>query len=79
MARKDLPTVFGSVLRDYRNRCGLTQEALAETTDLDRTYISLLERGQRQPTLETLVKLGEALGISAATLVTRTLSDRVRH
>ena len=50
----------------------LSQERLAEAAGLDRTYISLLERGLRQPTLETVLRLAEALGTSAATLVRAT-------
>jgi transcriptional regulator with XRE-family HTH domain len=63
---------FGAVLRDCRKKLGLSQEALAGIADVDRTYVSLLERGLRQPTLETLFKLASALSVSAATLVSRT-------
>jgi len=63
---------FGLVLRDCRKKAGLSQEALADSASVDRTYVSLLERGLRQPTLETLFSLSQALGVSAATLVSRT-------
>jgi transcriptional regulator with XRE-family HTH domain len=63
---------FGVVLRDCRQKAGLSQEALADSASVDRTYVSLLERGLRQPTLETLFNLSQALGVSAATLVSRT-------
>lgn len=55
---------FSEVLRDLRVKNNLSQEKLAEYCDLDRTYISLLERGQRQPTITTLFKLTKALNIS---------------
>ena len=55
---------FGRVLRSYRERAGLSQEELAELTDLHRTYISLLERGLNSPSLRTLVGLSRALGVT---------------
>lgn len=60
---------FGHLLRELRVKKGLTQEALAIDSDLDRTYISLLERGLRQPTLEALFKLSEVLGVSPSSIV----------
>lgn len=65
---------FGQVLRHERTQRELTQEQLAFECELDRTYISLLERGLRQPTLTTLVLLGSALEIDPAELVRRTLA-----
>jgi len=62
-------SIFGTVLRELRENKKLSQEKLAEFCDLDRTYISLLERGLRQPTLTTLFKLADALNIKASELV----------
>lgn len=42
----------------------MSQDALANASDLDRTYISLLERGHRSPTLDTLFSLARGLNIS---------------
>ncbi len=42
----------------------MSQDALANASDLDRTYISLLERGHRSPTLDTLFSLTRGLNIS---------------
>ncbi|AHW59579.1 XRE family transcriptional regulator [Draconibacterium orientale] len=61
--------VFGKVLRELRTERGISQEKLAEYCDLDRTYISLLERGQRQPTISTLFKIANALRIKPSDLV----------
>lgn len=61
--------VFGKVLRELRTEKGISQEKLAEYCDLDRTYISLLERGRRQPTITTLFKLATALHIKPSQLV----------
>lgn len=60
---------FGKVLQDCRRAKGLSQERLAAESRLDRTFISLLERGQRQPSLSTLLRLAAALGVSASELV----------
>ena len=67
---------FGEVLRQLREQRGLSQQDLAFESDLDRTYISLLERGLRQPTLTSLILLSAALGTDVADLAKRTLSHR---
>ena len=74
MGTKAIALAFGEVLRDCRTRSGITQENLAFKADLDRTYISLLERGLRQPTLETLFRLAGVLEIAPATMIARTSS-----
>jgi len=56
-------------LRDLRKRAGLTQEQLGFEAELERNYISMLERGERQPTLTTLVKLARPLRRKASQLV----------
>ncbi len=53
--------IFGKVLQSLRKSKNLTQDELAALSDLDRTYISLLERGLRVPTIITLFKLAKAL------------------
>jgi transcriptional regulator with XRE-family HTH domain len=55
---------FGNVLRKFRKLENKTQEALAFDAKLDRTYISLLELGQRSPTLDTIIALCKALEIT---------------
>lgn len=60
---------FGQVLRSIRDQRHVTQETLAELAELDTTYISLLERGLREPTLAILLRLGAALPIAATKLV----------
>jgi transcriptional regulator with XRE-family HTH domain len=56
-------TTFGENLRFHRNQKGIAQEKLAELADLDRTYISLLERGKRNPTLTCIAKLAKVLEV----------------
>jgi transcriptional regulator with XRE-family HTH domain len=65
---------FGQVLRDCRGKAGISQEELAARAKVDRTYVSLLERGLRQPTLGTLFRLAQALGVAPATMVSRAAS-----
>lgn len=76
MPLKPLPAAFGIVLREYRERAALSQEALANAADLDRTFIGMLERGQRQPTLESLFRIADALKVAPSTLVARTAAER---
>ncbi len=61
--------LFGDVLRELRKKCEISQEKLAQECDLDRTFISLLERGKRQPSLTTIFKLSSVLGIPASKFV----------
>lgn len=67
-----LEEVFGNVLRTLRNERGLSQEALAHEADLDRTFISMLERGQRLPSIATLLAVARPLGLIGAELMART-------
>jgi transcriptional regulator with XRE-family HTH domain len=56
---------FAANLRYYRDRAGLSQEALADICDLHRTEISLLERCKRSPRLETIVILSRGLELGS--------------
>ena len=62
---------FGKALRDIRKEQGYTQETLAFECGLDRTYISLLELGSSSPTLDTIMALCGALGVTLTQLATR--------
>jgi len=64
-----LQTAFGEILRDSRSKAGFSQEKLALDCGLDRTYISLLERGLRQPTLTTLFVLADSLDVKPSKLI----------
>ena len=66
-----IQTAFGLILKDLRNERGLSQQQLAFDSDLDRTYISLLERGLRLPTLGTVFKVAEVLKVSPSDIVAR--------
>jgi transcriptional regulator with XRE-family HTH domain len=66
-----IPAAFGRVLREERKRLKLSQEQLALHAEVDRTFVSQIERGVRQPTLTTLVKLSRVLQVAPSTLVAR--------
>jgi len=67
--RDPILAAFGRSLRVQRDAKGLSQEQLAEKADLDRTYISDIERGTRNPGIKNVVRLARALGIPAARLL----------
>jgi transcriptional regulator with XRE-family HTH domain len=71
MRTDQIPSTFGQVLREQRTARGISQEDLALNADVDRTFVSQMERGIRQPTITTIMKLAEALGIQASVLVAR--------
>ena len=58
---KSLSKVFGEVLKDLRNDVGISQENLAYESELDRSFISMLERGLRLPTISTLFQVSKPL------------------
>ena len=55
---------FGKTLKELRTKKKISQEALAYECSLDRTFISLLERGLRQPSLSTILQIAKALKVS---------------
>jgi transcriptional regulator with XRE-family HTH domain len=68
--------MFGEELRKAREVAELTQEQLAFAAEVDRSYISQLERNLKSPTLDMLFRLCEGLGISASELVARVERSR---
>jgi len=66
---KNLETKLGVILRTLRLEKGLSQEELAIDSGLDRTYISLLERGLRKPTLSTIFKIADVLKVPPSSIV----------
>jgi transcriptional regulator with XRE-family HTH domain len=60
---------FGKAAKGRRLEAGLSQEALALETGIERSYISRLERGLSQPTLLAMLKLARGLGCEAGDLL----------
>ena len=58
---KKLEAIIGKHLKELRNRQGVSQEALSLETGLDRSYISMIERGKRNPTLVVVFRICEVL------------------
>lgn len=63
--RQEVLRRLGARVRSYRQERGLTQEDLAETLDLSVAYVSLIERGGRNPPYTTVVEIAHALGVTA--------------
>ena len=58
--------LFGRVVKAFRVKAGLSQEKLAEHAHLHRTYIGMIERGEKNVTLANILKLSKALGVPAS-------------
>lgn len=63
---------FGEVIRDLRKARQISQEKLAELSNLDRSFISLLECGHKQPSLITIFQFAKAFNISASKIMSLT-------
>lgn len=68
MARTNAQQKLGKRIKQLRTDLDLTQEKLGEMTGLDRTYISGIERGIRNPSVRNIDKLAKALKVSASDL-----------
>jgi Predicted transcriptional regulators len=60
---------FGKTLRELRMERGLSQEKLAEMAGLDRNYVGMIERGERNPAVVNIVRLAKALGVKPSELL----------
>lgn len=65
----ELQRQFGAVVRRRRLAAGLSQEALSELAGLHRTYVGLLERGLRMPSIYVARQIATALGTTMAGLL----------
>lgn len=70
-----IPSSFGAALLKTRLAANLSQEVLADKAGLDRSYMSLLERGKRQPSVKVLFQLADALGVSPASFLSAIEED----
>ncbi len=60
---------FGERVQSLRNQAGISQEKLAELAKMHRTYISGIERGERNVSLINIMRLASALGVSISKLM----------
>ena len=61
--KKEILIKFGKKVRDERMKLGLSQEELASRADVHRTYIGMIERAEKNITLENIEKICKALGL----------------
>ena len=69
ITHKHILEKFGDKMQKARKGKGVTQEELAAKLSMHRTYIGLIERGERNPTIRTLYKISKALGVQASDLL----------
>lgn len=65
----DPKKLFGNKVRAMRKERGWSQEELADASELDRTYIGGIERGERNVSIMNIAKIAQALGVTAASLI----------
>jgi len=68
---------FGEVIRDLRKAQQISQEKLAEVSNLDRSFISLLECGHKQPSLITIFQFAKAFNLSASKIMSL-VEDKIK-
>ena len=68
-SKQKILNALGYLVRQRRTELGISQEELGLRANLDRTYISGVERGVRNPSLTALVSLADGLGISVSFLL----------
>ena len=69
MTGQDPLAAFGANVKAYRKKLNVSQEKLAELSELDRTYVSSLERGLRNVGVKNIVKLADALRVAPSVLL----------
>ena len=74
-----LAQAFGKVIADMRSSKRMSQEQLAESIDATNVYISLLETGQRQPSLNATLLIAETLDIKPEELITAVCKTLYEH
>ncbi len=69
----DIQKEFGLILKKLRIDHGLSQEGFALSCDIDRTFMSKIERGKRQPSMITMIKLAKGFNMKPSELMVITL------
>ena len=67
--KNDIDIIFGQTVAKLRNERKLSQESLADRCGLHRTYIGIIERGEKSPTLNTIRKIAAGLDVSLKDLL----------
>ena len=61
--------LIGQIIKENREKKGLSQEVVSGLADIGRTHLSAIERGERKPTLETFFKISDALSVKPSILI----------
>lgn len=69
---------IGKRIKSAREKKGLTQEQLAEQVNLSPMHISVIERGNKLPRLETLINIANVLDVSADTLLQDVVNNQIK-
>lgn len=67
----ELKVIIGKKIRSLRKKMGLTQEKLSEISNIHPTYLGQIERGEKEPSLKTLIRIADALNTSTSYLLSR--------
>lgn len=79
MRHKDMAKAFATVLRRHRAQKKITQETLAERADIASKMVSLIERNERNPSLNVADSIAQGLGISLAQMIKEAEASRKRR
>jgi len=79
MRHKDMAKAFATVLRRHRAQKGITQEALADKADIASKMVSLIERNQRNPSLNVADSIAQGLGLSLAQMIKEAAAIPKKH
>lgn len=69
MSRIGIAEAFGVAVREERKRLGVSQEKLGELAGIHRTYVRMIERGEKNITLANIFKVAKALGLNPSELL----------
>ena len=67
--RSTAHVAFGRAIRDFRVQRGISQEQLGYDSGLHRTYVGGIERGERNPSLQNIIRIADALGVPPSELM----------
>lgn len=69
MSRIGIAEAFGIAVREERKRLGISQEKLGELAGIHRTYVGMIEHGEKNITLSNILKVSKALGLNPSELL----------
>lgn len=61
--KRKILKAFGAKMKEFRQKCGISQEKLAFQIGVDRTYVGAIEQGKRSPSIYCIYMISNALGI----------------